>query len=117
MLPNDPIYYRLAEIGKRWKDTGTPPNAQEMNDIRDIMFKHANIMMDVVMLNNMSMAAHVANDHDWQHRILAASQEFAMTSVLPLSWLTEYEQREADPRLSDYPPTGTKEDNNAEGAD
>ncbi|MNC79399.1 hypothetical protein D3C75_1318700 [compost metagenome] len=55
------------------------------------------------------MAAHVANDHEWQHRIIAASEEFAMTSVLPRTWLTQYEERTKDVRLDEYPPpTGTQ---------
>lgn len=104
MLPNDPIYYRMAEIGLKWKN-GIPPDAKDMQALKECLEKHVNIMEDVVLLNNMSMAAHLVNDYDWQHRIIAASEEFAQTSHLEKSWLTQYEEREKDPRLEGYQPT------------
>jgi hypothetical protein len=116
MLPNDPIYYRLAEIGLKWKN-GTSPDSTDMYNLRECLIKHATIMEDVVLLNNMSMAAHLVNDYDWQHRIIAASEEFAQTSHLEISWLTQYDERKIHPWSNEsQPPTGTKDDE-AEGAD
>ncbi|MMZ45674.1 hypothetical protein D3C75_474250 [compost metagenome] len=87
MLINQPIYYRMAELGKKWENDTL--DATELHELRESLKKHAQIMMDVVTLNNMSMAAHIGNDTDWQHRICEATEMFATTGLLPTEWLTD----------------------------
>lgn len=62
-----PTYYRMAELWGKSKDQTI--TKEEYKELSQCMDWHANLVGNLVKLENNSVAAHITNDTKWQHEI------------------------------------------------